>query len=250
MINHLWKLNKERLHKTNLFSYYNFIKENFKVKANCDFNEIWKWSVANPEDFWKSIWDFTNVKGDLGNVLLEKSDIFFKNKFFPDAKLNYAENLLKKNNEESAIIFKSENGYRTMLTWKNLNLNVAKISSWMKSKGIKKNDRIAAYLPNIPETVTAYLSTSAIGAIWSSCSPDFGTTGVIDRFSQIKPKILFIGDKYFYNGKKINVLERLSEIIQKVPTIDKVVIVPEKWSGLVNQKFIDIIPQNWIKIEF
>ena len=226
MSNYLWKLNKEKLHKTNLFLYSNFIKENFKVKTNCDFNEIWKWSVANPEDFWKSIWDFTNVKGDLGNILLEKSDVFFNNKFFPNAKLNYTENLLKKNNEEIAIIFKSENSYRTKLTWKNLNLNVGKISNWMKLNGVKKNDRIAAYLPNIPETVIAYLSASAIGAIWSSCSPDFGTAGVIDRFSQIKPKMLFIGDKYFYNGKKINVLERLPEIIEKVPTIDKVVIVP------------------------
>jgi len=226
MSNYLWKLNKEKLHKTNLFLYSNFIKENFKVKTNCDFNEIWKWSVANPEDFWKSIWDFTNVKGDLGNILLEKSDVFFNNKFFPNAKLNYTENLLKKNNEEIAIIFKSENSYRTKLTWKNLNLNVGKISNWMKLSGVKKNDRIAAYLPNIPETVIAYLSASAIGAIWSSCSPDFGTAGVIDRFSQIKPKMLFIGDKYFYNGKKINVLERLPEIIEKVPTIDKVVIVP------------------------
>tara|TARA_Y100000590_G_scaffold56413_1_gene59171 strand:- start:798 stop:2753 length:1956 start_codon:yes stop_codon:yes gene_type:complete len=245
MSNYLWKLNKERLHKTNLFLYYNFIKENFKVKANCDFYEIWKWSVENPEDFWKSIWDFTNVKGELGDILLEKSSIFFKNKFFPDSKLNYAENLLKKNNEEPAIIFKSENGYRTMLTWKNLNLNVAKISNWMKSNGIKKNDRIAAYLPNIPETVIAYLSSSAIGAIWSSCSPDFGTAGVIDRFSQIKPKILFIGDKYFYNGKKINILERLSEIVEKVPTIDKVVIIPYPGTEIKKKNSHKINTYTW-----
>ena len=245
MSNYLWKLNKERLHKTNLFLYSNFIKENFKVRTNCDFNEIWKWSVANPEDFWKSIWDFTNVKGDLGNKLLEKSGIFFKNKFFPDTKLNYADNLLKKNNEEPAIIFKSENGYRTMLTWKNLNINVAKISNWMKLNGVKKNDRIVAYLPNIPETVIAYLSTSAIGAIWSSCSPDFGTAGVIDRFSQIKPKILFIGDKYFYNGKKINVLERLSEIAEKVPTIEKVVIVPYPGTEIKKKKSLKIDTYTW-----
>ena len=94
---YLWKISKEKLNKTNLFLYSNFIKKKFKIDIDNNFHKLWKWSVANPEDFWKSIWDFTNVKGDLGNILLEKSDIFFKNKFFPDTKLNYAENLLKKN---------------------------------------------------------------------------------------------------------------------------------------------------------
>ena len=185
MDTYLWKLNKERLNKTNLFLYSNFIKKNFKIDSNGDFNKIWKWSVDNPKFFWKSIWDFTKVKGNPGNSLLQESDIFYKNIFFPDAKLNYAENLLKKKNAETAIIFRSENGYKTILSWKSLNLNVTRISNWMKSNGIKKGDRVAAYLPNIPETVTAYISTSVLGAIWSSCSPDFGTTGVIDRFSQI-----------------------------------------------------------------
>ena len=128
---------------------------------------------------------------------------------------------LKKNNEKKSIIFKSENGYKTALSWKNLNLNVAQVSNWMKSSGIKKGDRVAAYLPNIPETVIAYISTSVLGAVWSSCSPDFGTTGVIDRFSQITPKILFIGDKYFYNGKKINILERLPEILKRYLLLKK-----------------------------
>ena len=132
------------------------------------------------------------VKGKIGNILFEESNEFINNKFFPDAKLNYAANLLAKNNLEPSIIFKSENGYKKSLSWKDLNLQVAQISSWLKVNGVKKGDRIAAYLPNIPETVSAYLSSSAIGAIWSSCSPDFGTLGVIDRFSQINPKILFV----------------------------------------------------------
>ena len=202
METYLWKINKEKLSKTNLAQYSNFIKQNYKINSGNDFNKIWRWSVNNPKIFWKSIWDFTKVKGNLGNILLQESDIFFKNKFFPDAKLSYAENLLKKNNSDPAIIFRSENGYRTILSWKDLNSNVAKISEWMKLNGIKKGDRVAAYMPNIPETVTAYISTATLGAIWSSCSPDFGIAAVIDRYSQISPKILFIGDKYFYNGKK------------------------------------------------
>ncbi len=245
METYLWKINKEKLNKTNLALYSDFIKKKYKISSGDNFNKIWKWSVDNPKIFWKSIWEFTKVKGELGNILLQKSDVFFKNKFFTDTKLNYAENLLKKNNVEPAIIFKSENGYKTTLSWRDLNLNVLQISSWLKSNGIQKGDRVAAYLPNIPETVTAYISTAAIGAIWSSCSPDVGTVGVIDRFSQITPKILFIGDKYFYNGKKINILERLPEILNNVSSINKVIIVPYPGTAIGENKNIKIDTYNW-----
>ena len=230
MKSYLWKINRQKLNKTNLALYVRFIEKKYKTNFRLDYSKIWQWSVNNPKFFWKSIWDFTKVKGYLGSNLMKKSNIFFKNKFFPEAKLNYAQNILKKNNADPAIIFKSENGYKNVLSWKKLNLDVANISQWMKNNGVKKGDRVAAYLPNIPETVIAYLATSALGAIWSSCSPDFGANGVIDRFSQIKPKILFIGDKYFYNGKKINILERLPKIIKSIPSINKIVIVcyPDK----------------------
>ena len=244
---YLWKINKRRLNKTNLALYSNFIKKNYKVNSSNNFNKIWKWSVDNPKFFWKSIWDFTKVKGELGKILLQESDIFFKNKFFYDTRLNYAENLLKKNNKDPAIIFKSENGYKTILSWKDLNFNVAQISEWMKLNGINKGDRVAAYLPNLPETVIAYISASTLGAIWSSCSPDFGTAGVIDRFSQISPKILFIGDKYFYNGKKINILERLPEIINKVPSIKKIVVVPYPGTE-IEKKNIRLETYDWNKL--
>ena len=169
MKNYLWKINEEKLSKTNLTSYSDFVKKNYKINSNNDFYKLWLWSVEQSQLFWKSVWDFTKVKGKLGNILIKESDIFFKNKFFPDSKLNYAENILKKNTNELAIIFKSENGYKTSLSWKNLNINVCKVSKWMKLNGVKKGDRVAAYLSNVPETVTAYLSTAALGAIWSSC---------------------------------------------------------------------------------
>ena len=226
MKTYLWQLNKRYLDKTNLSLYSNFIKKKYNFNSEGKYNKIWKWSVDNPNFFWKSIWNFTKVIGKLGNTELKESNIFFKNRFFPDSKLNYAENLLKKNNNDPAIIFKNEYGYKTVLSWKELNSKVGKVSNWMKSVGIKKGDRIAAYLPNIPEAVTAYISTAALGGIWSSCSPDFGEDGVIDRFSQINPKILFIGDKYFYNGKKINILSRLDKILEKIPSIKKVIIIP------------------------
>ena len=238
MKKYLWKLNNKKLNKTNLFLYSKFINKNFEVDVVADFNKLWKWSIENPKHFWNSIWDFTKIKGSKGNIILKKSKIFFKNKFFPQAKLNYAQNILIKKNNKPAIIFKSENGYRTSITWKNLNLSVNRLSNWMKNNGIKKGDRVAAYLPNIPETVTAYISTSTIGAVWSSCSPDFGVPGVIERFSQIKPKILFIGNEYFYNGKKINIFERLGEITKKIPSIKKIILIPYPGTKINTRKIL------------
>ena len=241
----LWKLKNESLNKTNLFLYSEYIKKKYKIDAKGDFNKIFNWSINNTQFFWKSIWDFTNVKGEQGNVLLKESNVFYKNRFFPEGKINYAENLLKKDDIKQAIIFKSENGYKTILSWKDLNFNVAKISGWLRDNQINKGDRVAAYLPNIPEAVIAYLSTSVLGAVWSSCSPDFGTSGVIDRFSQIDPKILFIGDKYFYNGKKIDILKRLPEILEKIPSINKVVIVPYPGSKVEEKPNIKVDLYDW-----
>jgi acetoacetyl-CoA synthetase len=257
MKKHLWKISKKNLEKTNIILYSKFVEKNYKINFSNDFNKLWQWSINNPKDFWKSIWCFTKVKGNLGKKILEQSNIFYKNKFFPDSKINYAQNLLKKNNIDPAIIFKSENGYKEKLSWKDLNLNVSKVSNWLREMGVKKGDRIAAYIPNIPEAVTAYISTATVGAIWSSCSPDFGAAGVIDRFSQIQPKVLFIGDKYFYNGKKINILERLPIILKNIPSIIKVVVVLypgseidkkinfnkniNKWSDIINKKKVNKI---------
>ena len=245
MVNSIWKLNKKKMAKTNLALYSNFLKKNYKTDLNYNFDKIWKWSIDNPENFWKSVWKFTKVKGILGKISLKKSKIFFKNKFFADSQINYAQNILIKKNKKPAILFKSENGYKTSLNWKNLNIQVAKVSNWMRLSGIKKGDRVAAYMPNIPETVVAYLSSSTIGAIWSSCSPDFGALGVIDRFSQIKPKILFIGDIYFYNGKKINILERLPLILKKVPTIKQIVLVSYPGTNFKNKNFKNKKIYNW-----
>ena len=161
MKTYLWKLNKKKLDQTNLSLYSEFIRKKYNINSQGDYNKIWKWSVDNPKIFWKSIWNFTQITGKLGNIDLKKSNVFFKNRFFPDAKLNYAENILKKNNNDPAIIFKSENGYKNVLSWKELNSNINKISSWMQSIGIKKGDRVAAYTPNTSETVMAYISTAA-----------------------------------------------------------------------------------------
>ena len=144
MKSYLWEINKQKLDKTNLSLYVEFLNRHYNFNSGTNFNNLWKWSVENSKMFWKSIWEFTKVKGNLGNILLKESNIFYKNKFFPDTYLNYAENLLKKNSTDPAIVFKSENGYKTTQSWQELNLNVSKISNWMKMNGIKKGDRVAA----------------------------------------------------------------------------------------------------------
>ena len=203
MKNLLWKCPDTDLKKSNLFKFEDFLKKKYGFNCRNNFDQLCNWSIKNPGNFWKSIWEFCNLKGRMGKKIIKNSKVFYKNKFFPDSKLNFSKNLLAKKDESIAVTFISENGYKEKRTWKDLNNNVNKISKWLKEIGLSKNDRVAAYLPNYIETVEAFLATSSIGAIWSSCSPDFGTKGVIERFSQINPKILFIADMYYYNGKKL-----------------------------------------------
>ena len=215
----LWEATKEVKINSNLHRFEKFISHKYNLKFKFDYQKILDWSIKNSSVFWDEVWNFCNVNGIKSKNKILKSKIFYKNKFLPNYKLNFAENLLVKNNKNKAVTFISENGFREERTWLELNNNVNKIIKFFKKIKLKKNDRVAAYLPNFIETVEAFLATSSLGAIWSSCSPDFGINGVIERFSQIKPKILFIVDKYFYNGKEINVLERVPQILEKIKSI-------------------------------
>ena len=225
----LWKAKQSQKNISNLFRYENFLFSKYKFKVTQKYSKLLKWSIDNPKKFWSSIWDFGEVKG-FKSQKYERSNIFFKNKFLKNSKLNFAENLLSKNDGSKAITFISENGNKKVRTWRDLNKNVYKLIAFFKSIKIKEKDRIAAYLPNLIETVEAFIATSAIGSIWSSCSPDFGTNGVIERFSQINPKVLIICDRYFYNGKEINVIKRLPLILNKIKSIKHVIIInyPDK----------------------
>ncbi len=225
MVKKLWEASSSQKKKSLLLSYEQFISKKFKKNFNQKYANILKWSIKNPGNFWSSIWDFSEIKGFKSKIKIKKSKIFYKNKFLPNSKLNFAENLLSKNNKDKAITFISENGFREERNWQELNHNVSKVSKFLKSIKIKKKDRVAAYLPNSIEAVEAFIASSLLGAIWSSCSPDFGVKGVVERFSQINPKVLFIVDKYFYNGKTINVLDRVPEILKEIPSIKHVVVV-------------------------
>ncbi len=220
----LWQSSLIEKRNSNLFAFENFISKKLKIKFNGNYKNLQNWSIKNSPEFWSRFWDFSKIKGTKSKKKIRKSKIFYKNLFLPGSKLNFGENLLSKNNQEKAITFISENGYREERSWRQLNLNTSKILKFLKKLNIKKGDRVAAYMPNTIETVEAFIATTTLGCIWSSCSPDFGSKGVIERFSQINPKVLFITDQYFYNGKKIDVLKRLPEILKSIPSIKTVVI--------------------------
>ena len=225
MTQKLWQASLKQKKNSILFSFENYISKKFNKNFSGDYQKILNWSIKNSPEFWSSFWDFTKIKGIKSDKKIKRSKTFYKNLFLPGSKLNFGKNLLSKNNNEKAITFISENNFREERTWKKLNQNTSKIVRFFKDRKIKKKDRIAAYLPNTIEAVEAFIATTSIGAIWSSCSPDFGIKGVVERFSQINPKVLFIADQYFYNGKKINILERLSEILKVIPSIKSVIII-------------------------
>ena len=224
MTKKLWQASLNQKKKSNLFAYENYISKKFNKKFSNNFQKILDWSIKNSPDFWSSFWDFTKIDGIKSSKNIKKSKVFYKNLFLPGSKLNFANNLLAKNDKKKAATFISENGFREERSWQKLNQNTNKLVQFLKNKKINQKDRVAAYMPNTIETVEAFISTAAIGAIWSSCSPDFGVKGVIERFSQINPKILFITDQYFYNGKKINIINRLPEILKAIPSIKHVVV--------------------------
>ncbi len=220
----LWEPSKGLIKNSNLFAYEKFISKYYKYNFSRNYTKLLKWSVNNPKDFWNSIWKYFEVIGIKTNKFKLTKDLI-NSKFFVNSKLSFTENLLVKNSNQKAITFVSENGYREQKSWKELNIDVKKIITFYKKINISEKDRIAAYTPNQIETVECFLSASAIGSIWSSCSPDFGIPGVIERFSQIKPKLLIITDKYYYNGKEINIIERLPKILKNIKSIKSVLIL-------------------------
>ena len=220
----LWEPSKALIRNSNLFKYEKFVSKNYKYNFSGKYKKLLNWSVKNPKDFWNSIWNYFEIIGSKTDKFKLTKDLI-NSKFFVNSKLNFAENLLAKNSNQKAITFVSENGYREQKSWKELNIDVKKIITFYKKINISEKDRIAAYTPNQIETVECFLGASTIGSIWSSCSPDFGVPGVIERFSQIKPKLLVITDKYYYNGKEINIIERLPKILKKIKSIKSVLIL-------------------------
>ena len=161
-----------------------------------DYRDLHQYSLEHPAEFWRAVWDFCGVVGTPGASVLEDSDRMPGAKWFPGARLNFAENLLRHRDNQTAIMFRSETGETAEYSFRELYSAVARTAAGLKSAGVETGDRVAGYMPNLPETVIAMLATTSLGAIWSSCSPDFGLNGILDRFQQVEPKVLFVVDGY------------------------------------------------------
>jgi len=205
-----------------------------------DFHGLWRWSVEHKEDFWSKVWDSCGMIGDKGKTVYKPGTKMQDGRFFPDSKINFAENLLRRRDKEVAIVFKGEDKVERSITYKELYDQVSQLRQALKALGVTKGDRVAGYLPNMPETIMAMLAATSLGAIWSSASPDFGAQGVLDRFGQIEPKVLFAVDGYYYNGKEIDCREKVREAAGKLPSVKKVVTAsychPERSEGSPGNK--------------
>ena len=224
--NVIWAPSDERVKSSKMYKFIKIInkKNNLNIQ---NFTDLHNWSIENKSDFWSSIWDFFEIKGLKGTKpYIEPENQMPGSKFFPNGKVNYAENMLLGDVSGSAIVFKSEDKIRTEVSWKELEAQVAALANFMKKQGVAKGDRVAAYMPNMPETVIMMLATSSIGAIFSSASPDFGVEGVLDRFGQIEPKILLTTDGYWYNGKEINITNKVIDVVNALPSLQKIVLAP------------------------
>ena len=221
----LWTPSEKRKSSSNLRRFMD------ELEGSCDtelqsYADILKFSTENPEAFWSTLWDFCGVKAQTqGKRVLIDGDKMPGGRFFPDAKLNYAENLLKRNDDAPALIFWGEDKIKITMTWGQLNARVAKTHRALAKAGIKSGDRVCAVVPNHPETIVAFLAVASLGAIWSSCSPDFGERGILDRFGQIAPKLMFTCDAYFYAGKTHGLSEKIAKVLTQLPSVEQTVVI-------------------------
>lgn len=214
----------------------NFARFIAKVEARsgrriADYGALHHWSVDDRAGFWDLVWDELGVIGEKGERRLVEGASMQDARFFPDARLNFAENLLRRNDDSVAIVVRAEDGPTTRMTWAELNRLVSRLQQAMRAAGLKAGDRVAAMLPNVAESVALMLAATSLGAIWSSCSPDFGERGVLDRFGQIEPKLFVTVDGYWYGGKRIDIADKLAEIVANLPTVIRTIVVSNLGAG-------------------
>ena len=236
----LWTPSPERAAQANLARFMQ------RAGRSGAYEELHRWSVEHSAEFWRLLWDFCGVRGAMGERTLVDAERMPGAKFFPDGRLNFAENLLRGRSDADAVVFWGEDRVKRRLSRSELHDLVSRLQQALAAAGVRKGDRVTGYLPNLPEGVAAMLATASLGAIWSSCSPDFGVQGVLDRFGQIEPKILFSTDGYFYNGKTIELIDRLVEIARHLPSVQKVIVVPY----IRSDPGIDAIPNAAIVHDF
>lgn len=220
----LWSPSRERIENSRIES-FRCEAERMTGQNFPDYAALHAWSCRDMAGFYNLAWDFLGVIGDRQGPVLADGAQMPGAKFFPEARINYAENLLRRRDDETALIFRGEDRVERSLSHAELYEEVSRLAGWLKSRGVQEGDRVAGYLPNMPEALIGKLATSAIGAIWCSASPDFGVQGVLDRFGQIEPKVLIACDGYYYNGKTIDVLGKLRDIVPQIPGLEAVLMV-------------------------
>jgi acetoacetyl-CoA synthetase len=191
-----------------------------------DYGALWRWSVENRELFWRTVWNFCGAIGDQGGTIVADGERMPGARWFPEGRLNFAENCLRLRGGDDALVFWGEDKVRRRISRDELYAQVSRTVQALRAAGIKEGDRVAGYLPNLPETVIGALAAASIGAIWSSCSPDFGVEGVVDRFGQIEPKVVFVADGYFYGGKTFDTLDKVGELRARIKGVERMVVVP------------------------
>src|SRR5579864_5540086 len=221
----LWEPTPERVAATNLRRFMDEAGRRTGRRFG-DFAGLHRWSIEDRESFWRLIWDGGRVIGEPGAAVLEAGDLIPGARFFPAARLNYAENLLRKRDSSDALVFRGEDKVRRRLSWAELYDQVSRLAQAMKADGIGPGDRIGGIVANMPEAIVGMLAAASLGAAWSSCSPDFGVKGVLDRFGQIEPKILVLAEGYYYGGKSFDCLDKAAEIAGQLPSLKRVVVVP------------------------
>lgn len=222
----LWKPSKDQINSSQLEAFRLQVNSRFNLKIE-NYSELHSWSISNINDFWKAIWGFMAIKCSSNyNQVVDDENKMPGAKWFDGLLFNFAENLLRIKSDKAAIIFQSENADSKIISYNELYDEVEKVASTLRKMGINNGDRIVGIMPNLAETVIAMLATTSIGAIWSSCSPDFGTQGILDRFTQINPKIIFASDGYFYKGKSFDSLNKLKDLLNHLPSVRKVIITP------------------------
>ena len=222
----IWQPSRSRIEQSNLHRFTQCLRERWGMEAE-DYTALHRWSVEHPERFWDSMWDFGAIVAERkGDIVLLDGDRMPGARWFPEARLNFAENLLRRRDGTPALIFRGEDRVERTLSFAEVYDQVSRLAQALRAAGVAQGDRVAGYLPNMPEAVTAMLATTSVGAIWSSCSPDFGARGVVDRFGQIEPRVLFSADGYFYNGRRHDSIERLIEIQSRIPSLEHIVVVP------------------------
>jgi acetoacetyl-CoA synthetase len=222
----LWKPSEDQIKKSNMYAFMHNVNQKYHKNIR-DYQELFQWSVENIEEFWAQMWDFAKIiASKQPHQIVDDVTKMPFTKWFTGARLNFAENLLRFTDTQTAIVFLGENQVYRKFTYAQLYDAVGRLALSLREAGVQTGDRVVGFMPNMPESIIAMLAASSIGAIWSSCSPDFGIKGVLDRFGQIKPKVLFTANGYFFKGKTIDSIERIVKILKQIDSVEKVVVVP------------------------